>query len=101
VTSRYLFTIQPEHVHKSYVRHHGKMVHVGGAIGPIQAIDVGKQVFDSDGVIQVENEEQRTRRQLCLICKEPAGDRPLMSLTNLGVVVHLECYEKSDDGTAE
>lgn len=34
------------------------------AIGPVQGRDVGKQYFDVDGVLQVENDEQRERREV-------------------------------------
>lgn len=37
-------------------------VHIASAIGPVQRIDVGKRVYRVDGVIQVENDDQRNRR---------------------------------------
>lgn len=37
-------------------------IDIGSAIGEVQAIDVGKRVYDVDGVIQVENDNQRDAR---------------------------------------
>lgn len=37
-------------------------IFTGSAIGPIQAQDVGKRVYTVDGIIQVENDNQRDAR---------------------------------------
>lgn len=58
----YLFTIQPDHVGKCSVLARGKMYSMSSVMGRIIERDVGKQVFETNGVIQVENDEQRDRR---------------------------------------
>lgn len=64
----FLFTITDEHVGHSNVRircdscGHTENHYVASAIGPVQKQDVGKRVYRVDGVIQVENNEQRDKR---------------------------------------
>ena len=54
--ARYLFTIGPQHLKRSPKE-------LRDAIGRVQAIDIGKRVYDTgDGVWQVENDEQMRRR---------------------------------------
>lgn len=42
---------------------HLQPLYIRSAIGHIQPIDVGKRVYDVDGIVQVENAEQRDKRQ--------------------------------------
>ena len=67
---RYLFTISHRDIGKTTVRKMAchecdrvETIYIGSAIGRIQPIDVGKRVFDVDGVIQVENDAQRNERE--------------------------------------
>jgi hypothetical protein len=69
MTHKLLFTIQPEHVGSSRVKvsdcdnaDHDRVIHLSG-FGVVQTIDVGKRVYVVDGVIQVENNQQRDERQ--------------------------------------
>lgn len=64
---RLLLTLGPEHVGKRSIGaakcprcgHLEQPIPIGDAIGRVQPGDVGKRVYDVDGVIQVENNEQR------------------------------------------
>lgn len=59
----YLLTLDSSHIGKRYVEDSdGKLIHVADAIGPVQAIDIGKRVYLNGDVIQVENNEQRDAR---------------------------------------
>lgn len=58
----YLGTITREMVGKSWSSMGGRIIMWADSIGNVQLVDVGKRVFDVDGVIQVENNEQRDRR---------------------------------------
>lgn len=65
--AKYLCTIGPEDVGKAvlsrYVDERRKVAaHVGSAIGQVQKRDIGKRVYNVNGVVQVENDEQRDRR---------------------------------------
>jgi len=63
MTRRYLGTIRAEDVGKfRYMALPGTLGRLLQAMGHIQASDVGKQYFDVDGVLQVENDEQRDKR---------------------------------------
>lgn len=64
-----LFTIGAEHVGHSTVRlvackccGSSRTISLASAIGRPMAIDIGKRVYDNDGVIQVENNAQRDAR---------------------------------------
>lgn len=60
---RFVYTIQSRDVGKKTLPIGGKRVRVEDFLGVIQAIDVGKRVYDmGDGVYQVENDEQLKRR---------------------------------------
>ncbi len=67
----HIATIRKSDIGKFYLRRAGrKPIHVYGAIGTLQAIDVGKRVYRVPAddptyyVIQVENDEQRDTRLL-------------------------------------
>ena len=49
-------------VGRSLFRAFGRTWQTSGFIGTIQPRDVGKHVFLRGGILQVENDEQRTRR---------------------------------------
>lgn len=60
---RFVYTIQSRDVGKKTLPIAGKRVRVEDFLGVIQAIDVGKRVYDTgDGVYQVENDDQMKRR---------------------------------------
>lgn len=68
---RYIGTIDETAVRKGGIRRAvcsccgrgGEFVSLLGAIGRVMPIDIGKRVYDTgDGVIQVENDEQRDQR---------------------------------------
>lgn len=60
---RYIHTILPRDVGKSRIKTGiGGTINIGDAFGPVQELDVGKRVYNVDGVIQVENNEQRDAR---------------------------------------
>lgn len=69
--NKYLGTIDDTAVRKGGIRRAvcsrcgrgGEFVSLLGAIGRVLPQDIGKRVYDTgDGVIQVENDEQRDRR---------------------------------------
>lgn len=57
-----IHTITSQDVGKSTLRVRGKKINIADAIGPVQAQDIGKRVFDVKGVIQVENNQQLQKR---------------------------------------
>lgn len=62
MATRYLFTIAAEHVGRGNVKLADRNVYLAGCFGLVQQRDIGKRVFDVNGVIQVENDEQRDAR---------------------------------------
>ena len=56
------YTITKDDVNKPTIRAFGRVVTVGGFLGRILPGDVGKRLYQRDGVIQAENEEQRDER---------------------------------------
>ena len=56
------YEIRPSDVNKALIHAFGRSWSVTGFIGRIMKQDVGKRVYESDGVLQVENNEQRDRR---------------------------------------
>lgn len=70
MSAELLFTIAPEHVGKSHVKIDGRVVSLADVIGRPLPGDVGKRVYDVNGVVQVENNEQRDLR----LAVDPDGD---------------------------
>lgn len=62
MTTRYLLTLEEKHVGRAFIQLDGRPRAVTDWIGRILPNDVGKRVYDVDGVIQVENDEQRAAR---------------------------------------
>lgn len=58
----YLTTIRETDVGESMLRRGGTSIYIADVIGPVQPCDVGKRVYSANGIIQVENDEQREKR---------------------------------------
>lgn len=57
------YTVRETDVGKQHIKWHGHRRSLDGCLGIVQPIDVGKRIFDlGDGVLQVENNEQRDTR---------------------------------------
>ncbi len=71
---KFLLAITKQDIGKTHIKValYKQAVDVGSAIGPVQKIDVGKYVYASEGIIQVESSEQRDERQL----REKQGKPP-------------------------
>lgn len=59
---RYLCTITADMLNWKGTTDRALVLRISQAIGGIQKQDIGKQVYDNDGTIQVENNEQRDAR---------------------------------------
>lgn len=62
VHGRPFYTLRDSDVGKALLRAFGRTIPVSHFIGQIMPIDVGKRVYDVNGIVQVENEEQRGAR---------------------------------------
>lgn len=60
MTTHYTLTVAD--IGKPYIRAFGKSWPVENFIGRILPGDVGKRVYQSDGILQVENDEQMAKR---------------------------------------
>ena len=60
----YVLTIQTSDIGKTNLKSHGVTYRVGDVIGPVQICDIGKRVYEVDGILQVENNEQRDARMI-------------------------------------
>ena len=60
---RFLYQIKTADIGQAFYRLPGCKNLLGQGFGVVAPCDVDKRLFDSDGVIQVENNEQRDRRQ--------------------------------------
>lgn len=69
---KFLFEITEHHVAPAERAYQGESLRLHSAIGRVLSRDVGKRVYDVDGVIQVENDEQRDRRQAADAADESA-----------------------------
>jgi hypothetical protein len=58
----FVMIVTEEHVGRGWVKVGDRLVNF--PMGPAQDIDVGKRIYNVDGVFQVENNEQRDRRIL-------------------------------------
>ncbi len=61
--TRHVHTILPRDVGRPWIRIEDRVWLVSGWIGRILPMDVGKRVYLSGGVLQVENDEQKTARE--------------------------------------
>jgi hypothetical protein len=59
---RYVYTVQPHDVGRAILPLDGKQTVVTDFIGRVQSRDVGKRIYESSGVYQIENDEQVERR---------------------------------------
>lgn len=59
---RHLFTLTIDHVGKSWVRIGSHGISLRNLMGRVLPSDVGKRVYRVDGILQVENNEQRDSR---------------------------------------
>lgn len=60
---RDFYTLRETDVGKRQIKWHGHRRSLDGVLGYVQATDIGKRIFDlGDGVLQVENNEQRDTR---------------------------------------
>lgn len=59
---KYLGTITADMLKWKGTTNRQLVLRISNAIGGIQKQDIGKQVFELDGTIQVENDEQREAR---------------------------------------
>jgi hypothetical protein len=59
---REYYTITPEDVNKRFLRIFNKGWLLSDLCGYIQLIDVGKRIYLINGILQMENQEQFTRR---------------------------------------
>lgn len=57
---RHVHTITQHDVGRTHLRVGGRLR--DNPLGVVLSHDVGKRVYDADGVLQVENDEQRDRR---------------------------------------
>lgn len=61
---RFVLTIKEKHVGQSFIKSPiGERVNVGDFMGLIQPRDVGKRIYETRGVYQVENDSQRNQRE--------------------------------------
>jgi hypothetical protein len=60
--TRYLFTIEPHHIGKSWIKVGTHGYSVSGFLGRVLPGDIGKRVFRVNGILQVENDQQRDAR---------------------------------------
>ena len=63
MTARCVYTVQEGDIGRRTLAIEGQLIDVGDVCGPMQPIDVGKRIFESGGVLQIENESQLNRRQ--------------------------------------
>ena len=67
----FVLEVTPEHVGKSF----DKILNtLGSGFGRVMPVDIGKRVYKSDGIFQIENEEQRDRRQDSAVERELETD---------------------------
>jgi hypothetical protein len=66
VTVKSYYTIQADDVGRSLIQAFGRTWCISGFIGRVLPGDVGKRVYLSEDVLQVESDEQRDRRLACL-----------------------------------
>lgn len=57
------YTITPSDIGKPWIKAFGRVWSVSDWIGRILPLDVGKRVYQIDGILQVENQEQLLARQ--------------------------------------
>lgn len=82
--------IEPANVGKATFHAFGRAWPVSGFIGRIMAQDVGKRVYLIDGILQVENNEQRQRR----VEREATETLRAMGATD---IVHLSSAEPAEE----
>lgn len=63
MTEREFYTLAPGDVGRFMILAFGRAWMTSGFIGCVLAGDVGKRVYLVDGILQVENDEQRERRE--------------------------------------
>lgn len=56
------YTIERDDIGRSYIEAFGKTWRLADVIGRVQPLDVGKRVYQRDGVLSVENDQQRDAR---------------------------------------
>lgn len=78
MSNRFLFTIGEEHIGRAFIKIGDRTYSTSSWIGRILPGDVGKKVYESDGILQVENDQQRDER----IAKEALVSDAEMSLAS-------------------
>ena len=56
------YTITEGDIGKTYIRAFGQVWLLDGVMGHVLTLDVGKRIYEVDGILQVENDEQHAER---------------------------------------
>jgi len=59
---KFFYTIQDSDLKKNYITVHGKYVSLAPFMGRVFRRDIGKRIYNINGVYQVENDEQFQKR---------------------------------------
>jgi hypothetical protein len=63
MSRRYLYTVTADDIGRGSIKDvYGKSHWLSGYFGLFERQDIGKRLYDIDGVVQMENNEQRDRR---------------------------------------